>query len=228
MKTPVELRCGQGGRLLLVLALAVAGCAPGATSAPPRGLPEPSTGASPDAELPEGLGTLRQDDITLMLRADGVQIKVTPLEGSITRLTAPDTWERLSGLSRMHRTPMASRAGSPATLFLVSFFSDRAGETFRPRDLSLVASGVTLRAAAIQPVTPGWDRERLEQRETQMAVYAFPVTLDFDQPFRVEYGLGTSGEWERILPVVQRERARIRARGGDGAQSSRLNFSIFR
>ena len=212
----------------MLLALATAGCAPGATATPPAGPPEPPTERSPEAGLPQGLGTLRQDDITLTLRTDGLQIKVTPLEGSITHLTAPDTWERLSGLSRMHRTPMASRAGSPVTLFLVSFFSDRAGETFRPRDLSLVASGVTWRAAGIQPVTPGWDRERLEQRETQTAVYAFPVTLDFDQPFRVEYGLGTSGEWERILPVVQRERARIRARGGDGAQRSRLNFSIFR
>lgn len=224
-----------GARVLPVLLVAAAACTPGATSTPPTGLPEPPTGLpaptrtrDPGAELPGGLGTLRQDDITLTLRSEGVQIKVTPLDRSITRLTAPDTWERLSGLERMHRTPLATRAGSEVTLFLVSFFSDRAGEVFRPRDLALMGSGLTWRAAAIQPVTPGWDRERLEQRETQMAVYAFPVTLDFDQSFQVEYGGEAGADWDRILPVVQRERARIRARGGDRPQRSRLNFSILR
>lgn len=197
-----------------VVLLAGAACAPGTASAPPGELPAPPATDISGAGIPEGVGTLRQDDITLALRADGVEIRVTPLEGSITRLTAPDTWERLSGLDRMHRTPLATRVGSPVTLFLVSFFSERPGEGFRPRDLSLVESGVAWRAAAIQPVTPGWDRERLAQREPQMAIYAFPVVLDFDQPFRVEYGIGTDAGWERILPVVQRERARIRARGG--------------
>lgn len=199
--------------LLAILALA-AGCATGTTSAPPTGSAPPPPVPSSDTELPPGLGTLRQDDVTLTLRAGAVQIKVTPLEGSITLLTAPDTRERLSGLYRLHRTPLASRAGSEITLFLVSFFSDAPGEAFQPRDLSIVSSGVGWRAAAIQPMTPGWDRERLGQQETQMAVYAFPVILDFDQPFRVEYGGGFSVGWDRILPVVQRERARIRARGG--------------
>lgn len=204
-----------GGRLTwAVLLLTAGGCTPGATSLPPRELPAPPSPDAAEAGIPEGRGTLRQDDITLSLRVDGVQIRVTPLEASITRLTAPDTWERLSGLDRMYRTPLATRAGSPVTLFLVSFFSEQPGESFRPRDLSLVESGVARRAAAIQPITPGWDRERLEQRVAQTAIYAFPVELDFDQPFRVEYGMGTEAGWESILPVVQRERSRIRSRGG--------------
>lgn len=240
-REPVSRLRSGGRRLRVLLALAAAGCASGGTSAPPTapsaaaaGSPTPSpVEEAPGGGLPGGLGTLRQDDITLTLRAEGVQIKVTPLEGSITRLTAPDTWTTLSGLDRVHRTPLTARTGPDVTLFLVSFFSDAAGETFRPRDLSLMASGVTWRAAAIQPVTPGWDRERLEQRETQMAIYAFPVALDFDQSFRVEYGTGAFGaasgaDWDRILPVVQRERARIRTRGGEGSQRSRSNFSILR
>jgi len=161
------------------------------------------------------MGSLHQDDITLALRDGPVQIKVTPLEERVTTLTAPDTGERLSGLERAYRLPLATRAGpGEVTLFLVSFFSDQAGQEFHPLDLSLTSSGVSHRPTAIHPITPGWNRERLEQRDTQMAVYAYATRVDFDQSFTFDYRAGIPGEWSRLLPLLQRERARIRARGG--------------
>ena len=208
MKTGSWLRWG------VWLLAASPGCAGGIPS--PRSDTVPGEqGARVPEVLPVGLGSLRQDDITLTLRDGHVQIKVTPLEESVTVLTAPDTWERLSGLERAHRLPLATRAGpGDVTLFLVSFFSDQAGQAFHPLDLSLTSSGLSHRPTAIHPITPGWDRERLEQRDTQMAVYAYATRVDFDQAFTFDYRVGTPGDWSRVLPLLQRERARIRARGG--------------
>jgi len=204
---------GNGLRWALVLMVASSGCAAGIPSHGGDAVHPPAGTRSPEV-LPAGLGSLRQDDITLTLRAGPVQIKITPLEEEVTILTAPDTWERLSGLARAHRLPATARSGQEVTLFLVSFFSDQAGQEFHPLDLSLTSSGLSHRPATVHPITPGWDRERLEQRDTQMAVYAFPTQVDFHQSFTVDYGVGISGEWSRLLPLLQRERARIRARGG--------------
>ena len=208
MKTGGWLRWG------VWLLAASPGCAGGIPS--PPGDARPAGQGAPALEvLPAGLGSLRQDDITLTLRDGPVQIKVTPLEESVTVLTAPDTWERLSGLEQAHRIPLTTRAGpGEVTLFLVSFFSDQAGQEFHPLDLSLTSSGLSHRPTAIHPITPRWDRERLEQRDTQMAVYAYATRVDFDQAFTFDYRMGVPADWSRVLPLLQRERARIRARGG--------------
>ena len=47
-----------------------------------------------------------------------------------------------------------------------------------------------------------------------MAVYAFPHDLDLEQEMEVEYQEIRSRAWQDILPVIQRERARVRSRTG--------------
>ena len=52
---------------------------------------------------PPGHGTLRQEEISLSLTSGALRILVTPLEESATRVTAPDTYRRLSSMSNAHR-----------------------------------------------------------------------------------------------------------------------------
>lgn len=195
-----------GAWLLLPGALIVAACAGsgvgGSAGAVPSGGPAgggttaPSPAAAPS-------GTLRQDDVTLTLRQGPLQVKVTPLADEVVRLTAPDTRDRLRALARAH-------GNDPSTaLFLVSFFSPEAGVPFRERELSLVVSGLRERPAAIHPVTPGWGSQRLGSMDTQMAVYAFPARVDYDQPWSVEYDGIVNDEWGRVIPLLQRERGRL-------------------
>jgi hypothetical protein len=61
-------------------------------------------------------------------------------------------------------------------------------------------------------VTPGWASHRLEQQETRSAIYAFDPELDPELPFSVRYANVESDDWIRILPRLQSERAKIRAR----------------
>jgi hypothetical protein len=142
-----------------------------------------------------------------------LQIQVTPLDESITRVTAPDTYECLSGMARAHE----SRAPEGSMLFLVSFFSDQPGIRFVPEEVQLISRGIRMRPAAITPVTPAWGQRRLQQRQTEMAVYAFPAGIDLEAELQLAYQLEQTSSWAGIITRVQAERGRARARAGIGS-----------
>jgi hypothetical protein len=171
-------------------------------------------GAGLDTLPPPGFGTLRQDEVTVTLSSGQLEVKVTPLAESVIRVTAPDTYRRLSGLASLHFPEAVRQTGiSRPILFLVSFFSEEPETAFVPEELQIISRGMRLRAGAILPVTPGWGQRRLAQRATEMAVYAFAERADLESDLVVAYGLVESGAWNAILPRVQAERARARARG---------------
>ncbi|KPJ83308.1 MAG: hypothetical protein AMS19_04885 [Gemmatimonas sp. SG8_23] len=190
----------MGGTLL------AAGC----TIAPAAG-----TGGSPEPSAlpPPGYGTLRQDEVTIQMMSGALEIQVTPLDESVTRVTAPDTYQRLSGMARGHQ----DRAPQGSQLFLVSFFSDQPGIRFVPEEVHLISRGIRMRPTAILPVTPGWGQNRLQQRQTEMAVYAFPGMIDLEADLVLAYELEESSSWSGILTRVQAERGRARARAGVGS-----------
>jgi hypothetical protein len=203
--------------LLAATLVAVAGCAGvgsgAAGSAPESAAPAAAPGSQ---ELPPpGYGTLRQNDVSVDVRSGDLQLKVTPLAESVIRVTAPDTYRRLSALAREYRAAALSRSGlTAASLFLVTAYSESPDVPYVPEDLQLISKGTRLRAAAIVPVTGGWQQRRLRQRQPEMAVYAFGDEVDLESDLVVAYGLEESTEWNTILPTVRAERARARARAG--------------
>ena len=195
----------------------------------------PAPAGAPDVgELgrlpPPGYGTLTQRQVSVSMLSRDLEILVTPLDESVTRVTAPDTHGRLSGMADAHRTS----APPGSSLFLVSFFSAEPGVRFVPEDIELVSRGVRLKPVSIAPITPGWGQGRLQQRVTEMAVYAFAGQVDLESDLVIAYGAEQTREWDVILPRVQAERARARARAGIGEgtpgpdQASRPYFEILR
>lgn len=217
-------RIGATGAATAALIFWMAGCAAGPGTDPseqPRVTPT-SAGGQSRAELPpSGFGTLRQDAVTVPLSYGRLLIKTTPLDESVTRMTAPDTYQRLNGLATTHRPALEQRAFTgDLSLFLVSFFSYDANITYVPEDLLLSSQGLRFRPRAIDPVTPGFDRRRLNQQETQMAIYAFDAGIDLSVDLVVEYQGTESQAWETIIPVIQAERSKVIARArsdGGGA-----------
>src|SRR5690606_36232455 len=133
-------------------------------------------------------------------RSGALMIKVTPLAERVIRLAAPDTYDRLHAQAESRRGVAAPAALVPdPELFLVSFFSYEPNVEFQPEGLQLVQQGRLLRARAVLPVTPGWGKQRLQQQETQIAVYAFAEVIDYEQPLVVRYGMEESRGWERIV-----------------------------
>ena len=203
--------------------LGSAGCA-----APPSAGGDPAPGVVPreiegpdPTDVPVGRGTLRQAEITMSLRSGALQIRVTPLEEWMIRLTAEDTYDRLSQLATAHRPALEARLGvAGPTLFLVSVFTDEPSATYDPEDLQVVDRGRRYRTLAIRPVTAGWGRRRLEQQEAQMAVYAFEPGLELDLGMVVEYGDVRNGQWNGILQRLQSELARVRGRSRQDARRS--------
>ena len=186
------------------------------TPGQPGSVLAPLAPVDPASDLPSGFGTLRQNEVSVTLRRGELQIRVTPLEESIIRVTAPDTYERLSALGRGHQEIFRERTGAavPFQLFLVSLFSESTEVGFEPEALTLVNRGLRYRPAEIRAVTPGWDTRLLTPREALMAVYAFSHELDLELEVEVEYQEVRSREWQDILPLIQRERARVRSRAG--------------
>lgn len=182
--------------------------------------PESSSQTTDSGTLPPpGYGTLRQDDFTIAFQAGDVQVKVTPLAESVIRLAAPDTYQRLHGLTASRETRVRERAddagiqGDPS-VFLISFFTYSRQADYQPTDVQLLSRGMLYRPLGIIPLTPEWGREQVKQQETQSALYLFEPGIDLDVPLQVEYGGQRSFSWTSIIRILQSERARVMSRVG--------------
>lgn len=171
--------------------------------------------------VPVGYGTLSQDEITVPLRDGGLQIKVVPLSEWVIRLTAPDTYRRLNGykVSRAEEildlTRRAGERGWPLVAF-VTFFSRSVEESYEPYDLQINNQSRLYRPFDIIAVTPDFGRARLDQQESQIALYLFSPDIDLDLPTTVRYGNAESDRWNGIRRSLDSERSRANSRAGAG------------
>ncbi len=200
--------------VLAVVLSGLAGCGPMGRAAD---TPQPASSGDRRVLVPAGFGTLIQDEFTLTLQAGALLVKITPLEESVIRLAAPDTYERLAGLAQANRPGLRSRTGRDVSLFLVSFFSRDPTVRYEPESVHIVNGGLRYRPTAIQAITPGWGEQRLRQQETQIAVYAFDGAIDLEITMVVEYEQARDTSWEGILNRLELERARVRGRAGRAA-----------
>lgn len=207
---------------LTAVAFALGGCAPGPTPAPVPGSRSPVVGAvsGAAAPVPAGLGTLHQDEFTIELRSDAVLVKATPLAEAVIRLAAPDTYERLHALATRASERARATAGASAELWLVSVYSYSTGAAFQPEDLRVLQQGRTYRAAGVLPLTAGWGRQGLEQRQVESAVYVYRGPLDYDTPLSIQYAGEVADDWTHIIPLLQAERARVRSRSASAGHAS--------
>lgn len=208
----------MSARALTLFAYAVfmAGCATGSMAEAPPSASEAGPQEEEALMVPPGYGTLLQDQISLRLQSGDLLIKVTPLDEAIVRLTAPDTYERLKGLAEVHgpRASGASRT-TDTSLFLVSLFSYQPDITYEPEDLTLINRGLRMRPLGIAAITPSWGTQRLGQQETRMAVYAFDGGMEWETDLVAEYQQLRNEIWQdRIVPILQAERTKVRARSG--------------
>ncbi len=204
---------------LWTVALALA-CAPVEPSPPAAPIQQPAdvdSTADPSADLPPaGYGSLRQDEFSVEIQAMNLHVKLTPLDEGITRLAAPDTYNRLQALARSRWVEAdAMTEGPGAELFLVSFFSRDPNVAYRPEQLRITHRGRSLQPAGIVPLTTGWGRQLLQPQETQSAIYVFEPDVDYDLPITVRYGMRESDDWHRVvLPRIEEERTRVESRAG--------------
>jgi hypothetical protein len=168
-------------------------------------------GAQADALPPTGSGSLRQEEISLEMRPEGLRVEVTPLAEEVVRLAAPDSYERLVRLRRMLGTD-AALAGETALLVTAQALRD--GVVFDPAALRFERNGRPLAPAGLRPATGAASGGRLGAGETALILVRLEGPFRLDDELRVEYGDARATGWRQHLSRFQDERRRMEGRPG--------------
>ena len=165
---------------------------------------------------PVSFGTLRQNDLSLRMQNDDLEIRFVPLDGSVTRLLANDAYQSLRALVETRRRAIdsvASRAGvTRPGLALVSFYGVRADTRFDPQTLTVRLRNRILQPLGIIPINARFTSNQLSLREQASAIYLFEEDLPVDDSFSLQYGALTSDDWQTKQAALDRERAKVSAR----------------
>ncbi len=204
-------------RSAIVVLLLAAACAPRARSQTAAATPADS-GRRPISatDSSRSYGTLSQNDLSLRLLSDELEIRFVPLAERVTRLLAPDAYQSLRGLTASRQTAIDSVARlnglSEPGLALVTFYGQREGARFDPDLLTVVSRGRFLRPVGVVPLTPGFTAHQLPQRGQVTGILLYDDVIPVDESFTLTYDTLTSGDWQAKLPLLERERARVSTR----------------
>ena len=213
-------------RTTVALMLVAIGCAsaPQASDSDAQDTPVRGVRSAPDtsALVPAGYGSLRQEDLAIRLSTRGVQVRAIPLEESIIRVLAPDSYRALHDLYASRRAEidrLAARNGvRRPSVWYVSFFGVQPDARFSPMELVITSAGRDYRPLELLPLSPGFGEHRLGQRETQSALYVFEDGVDPEQPLGVAMQGERNDSWQETLRRIERERALIRSRAAARAE----------
>jgi hypothetical protein len=209
----------------VALAALVAACGPGTAGAPPAQAPGPAAAAIPagdtsaTASVPAGFGRLRQEDVAVRTQlVGGVVVQAMPLDESVIRLLAPDTYRQLRGVMEGQRARLAEiarRYGLPRySVWDVTYFGTEQGEArFSPQEFIVTNVGRDFRPLDVIPLTPGFGEQRLRLRDRQRALFVLDGIVDVTQPITVTVEAVRDSSWnaDRVR-VLERERSLIRSR----------------
>jgi hypothetical protein len=203
------------GSMLVMLAC-------GVSSTPAGETPPPLAAAARDtanpALVPAGFGSLRQDDVSLRFQLGGLLVRATPLDESVIRVLAPDSYRSLRERRDSERDRIASLAARYGVrgfnVWSISFYGQEADIRFNPMDVVISSVGRDFRPIELIPLTTGFGEHRLDQRDTQSALYLFDEAVDVNQPLTMMVETVRSSDWQDALRLIERERALVRTRAG--------------
>lgn len=221
-------------RRVLVLGSAVAlGACSGASAPRPSPAPPVVTtsqlgkDSTASTLVPSGFGTIRQDDISIVLEGQGYRVSAIPLDEAVIRLLAPDSYRTLKSQLDSKRPLIMQRAAVRAIreprVWRVQFFGQSPDARFVPNDITVTSGGREYRPVEVIGLTPGFSEQRLQPRETQTGLLVFEEGLDVSQPVVVSIGAARNTDWDwsppvAILKKLDTERAVVRARAAGRPQ----------
>jgi hypothetical protein len=171
-----------------------------------------------DGLIPAGFGTLRQDQIAIRVQINGLTVSAIPLEESVIRTLAPDSYRTLHAIRESKKAALEtlrSRTGlTSVQAWYVWFFNTQQGDArFDAFDLLIRSVGQDFRPLDALPLTSGFGDGRVAQRGTQAALYAFDPQIDLNQPLTVTALGQQSTVWgDAMLPLIERERSLVWSR----------------
>lgn len=200
--------------------LVACGSAPQQGADPPPPAPSAEGRATLDTAtsnlVPPGYGALRQDEIAIRFGFPAMQVRVLPLDESVIRLLAPDSYRALRDLHEGQRDAIAVMAQRHnlrrPSLWYVSYFGLEPEARFSPLEVVITSGGRDFRPLELIPLTAGFGEQRLRQRETQSALFILDGAIDVSQPLTVTVEGAQNASWGSTLRIIERERSRARSR----------------
>jgi hypothetical protein len=172
--------------------------------------------ARPTDVPPGGYGSLTQDDLSLRLRTNDIDIRFVPLDPRVTRLLGKDSWESLRSVALSRRAAIDSVSNASGIsrpgLALVTFFALQANARFDPQSVSVRVRSREFRPLAIVPFSGRFTSQQLDVREQVSAVYLFEEELPVNDSFVVLYAGQASDDWNNKQRMLERERGRVALR----------------
>ena len=215
------MRRGVVRAMLAASPLTLWGCS-GTAPTPSSETPPPIAGVARDTTslglIPAGFGSLKQDDISIRFQLRGLLVRATPLDEAIIRVLAPDSYRSLRDRRESERDRIAALAARYGvrgfSIWSISFYGLEPDVRFSPMDVIVSSVGRDFRPIELIPLTSGFGENRLDQRDTQSALYLFDDAVDVNQPLTVMVETTRSAGWQETLRVIERERALVRSRAG--------------
>ncbi len=171
---------------------------------------------------PAGYGSLRQDQVAVMITTDNLAVRALPLDERVIRLLSPDTYSSLHQLAESRAAALAAAARGAgrdsAVAFVVTFYALQRQVVFNPDQVYISSQGAFFRPLAILPLTARWSESQVDQRQQAMAIYLFDASIPVMQPFTVFYGDLSSDSWANTINLLASERARVLARASQHQQ----------
>src|SRR5512143_1231942 len=165
---------------------------------------------------PPGYGSLKQDNVSIRITLNDIDLRFLPLDERLLRLMAPDAYESLHGMVEARRAAIdsAAREAGVATpgLALVSFFALRSDARFDPENISLSYRNQFDRPAAIVPTSGNFSGRQLDVRRSASAIYLFDIPLPVYEQFDVLYGTSQASWSADISRRIEIERARVQSK----------------
>jgi hypothetical protein len=161
-------------------------------------------------------GSLRQDEISLRLQLRGVLVRLLPLHQSVLEVLAPDSFRAMSEQLRFRRDRIDRAAQTHGvagfSIWYVTFQGLEPDARFSPGELVISAAGRDFRPIEIIPLSSGFGQQRIQQGQSQTAMYLFDPALDVQQPLEASIGDARTDEWSAIIRAIEREHLRLRSR----------------
>jgi len=205
--------------------IVAAGCGGAPSQSSSQAIPQVPARISRDSAsstlIPANLGTLHQDDIAITIQQSAVRITTIPLDESVIRTLAPDSYRALHATIENRRQQIMQRASThgirePRVWYII-FTGLTPDARFVPTDITVTSGGREFRPVDVVPLTSGFSEQRVQPRETQRGLLIFDEALDVSQPIVVTIGADRNTDWstdrsDSILSRIEAERAQIRAR----------------
>src|SRR5262249_37293459 len=130
------------------------------------------------AVIPAGFGTLKEADISITLQTPtGVRVTTFPIEESIIRTLAPDSYRAMHASVESRAAQIRQRASMHGeripSVWFVRFYGLVPDARYDPTDITVSAGGRDFRPFDVIPVSGDFGTQRLQPRETQTGLLLF-------------------------------------------------------